>query len=442
MKHILIYTQIILLFLISCSEDDDYDKASSSNFIEENVLTSIKDFCQMTLSNSKYKAFNENISWKSLEVLKRNKDTLLISIPIENEKDNWSIIITEIDSNKELYLNKVKEHTNNNSYIYTFPYFPDSLGIRYISAIYYENGTPCCIVDSTTVNYDDYSEVILLTTNQYILNSKTGTTRGSEIPPYTPTNPPSTPTYPPGIPDVPKPSPIFPGPSMPDIPMPRPVTPGVPIPYPTFPTVPIQGPVFPGMPPAWPTPPWWKPVPSVIVPLPNPPDYHKTLEVLKIKEIKMAMDKAWENTKKESSVDGGRREQGFWIFYDAVQAKYFVGETRYGNYMKSYKFKATVDLGSRLPKDNGAHIPLTATAVAAFHTHTPVSIYKDPKAVFSRKVGPSKADKDFATLNKVVVLTYDYEGVPTLPIGDPLNVFDIKSNMSIDSPAKIFFYYY
>lgn len=111
----------------------------------------------------------------------------------------------------------------------------------------------------------------------------------------------------------------------------------------------------------------------------------------------------------------GRREVGFYIYYDFVTKKFSVGETVYGPYVKyGIGTSASISLGPA--KDN-------MTVCAFFHTHTPLTFCPSDA---TRSTGPSDEDRQFANSNGLPGILYDY--------AKPW----IESGHSLTDPAKIY----
>lgn len=142
--------------------------------------------------------------------------------------------------------------------------------------------------------------------------------------------------------------------------------------------------------------------------------YPSVTEILDDDAVYMAMFIAWCETLSFASEEG-RREVGFYIYYDFVTKKFSVGEIVYGPYVKyDAGTSASVNLGPA--KDN-------MTVCAFFHTHTPLT-YAPYDA--TRITGPSDEDKQFADSNKLPGILYDY-AKPRIEAGhsptDPTRIY-------------------
>jgi hypothetical protein len=110
-----------------------------------------------------------------------------------------------------------------------------------------------------------------------------------------------------------------------------------------------------------------------------------------------------------------RREQGFWVQWDATSPKTSGGSYRAVGHKTGTSVGptqgATINLGTR-PADDGDWF-----TVASFHTHTPTK----HRAV-GRVVGPSTADHNADTSDNVTGLVHDYVAVSggAIPAGHPL----------------------
>ena len=129
--------------------------------------------------------------------------------------------------------------------------------------------------------------------------------------------------------------------------------------------------------------------------------YPSVSEIIDDPTVYMAMFIAWYETISFASEEG-RREEGFYIYYDFFTKKFSVGETVYGPVVKFIiGTSASVSLGS---PTNGL------TVCAFFHTHTPLT-YGPYEA--NRPTGPSEDDINFADYNKLPGIVYDYS-IPRL----------------------------
>jgi hypothetical protein len=129
--------------------------------------------------------------------------------------------------------------------------------------------------------------------------------------------------------------------------------------------------------------------------------------------IKSACDAAWAETK-ATTVDGSRREQGFWIRWNSETEAFSV--TGHG-------------AGATVGNDKGASVNLPAKpadtapefTVASFHTHTP-TFFRD----VGRPTGPSGADLRADKADNVAGLVYDY------------SIADAPAHHPMDSAAQLY----
>ena len=143
--------------------------------------------------------------------------------------------------------------------------------------------------------------------------------------------------------------------------------------------------------------------------------YPSVSEIIADETVNNAMLGSWYGTLSFASYDG-RREEGFYIYYDFYTRKFSIGEIVFGPIVKNGPgTKATVWLGA--PKNN-------ATVCAFFHTHTPLTFCLDEA---DRPTGPSEEDIAFAESSGLPGIVYDYS-VPRLPSGHHL----------IKEPAKLY----
>lgn len=136
-------------------------------------------------------------------------------------------------------------------------------------------------------------------------------------------------------------------------------------------------------------------------------------EIVKDAGIKSACDAAWAETK-STTIDGSRREQGFWVRWNSETNAFSV--TGHG-------------AGAAVTNDKGASVNLPPKpadtepefTVASFHTHTP-TFFRD----VGRPTGPSGADLKADKADNVAGLVYDYS-IANAPAHHPM-----------DSAAKLY----
>lgn len=137
-----------------------------------------------------------------------------------------------------------------------------------------------------------------------------------------------------------------------------------------------------------------------------------------------------QDVKDQKDKDGKRREWGCYIYYEMKTGKYLVGKAKYGKFVKGEGTNGSLQLGNPSAKYNGDHLPPTAVPVSSMHTHTPLS---NEKGDLYRKVGPSKADQEFADKNDMEHIVYDYVGEKGKN-GD----YHIKGRHKVDDPMTIY----
>ncbi|HEY8339556.1 MAG TPA: hypothetical protein VIK95_06790 [Egibacteraceae bacterium] len=124
--------------------------------------------------------------------------------------------------------------------------------------------------------------------------------------------------------------------------------------------------------------------------------------------------KAWAETLR-ATTKTSRREQGFWIQWDATTVPNATGKMKTVGHVTGTVVGnnqgATINLGAK-PADSGDWY-----TVGSFHTHTPTR----HRAV-GRVVGPSGADHNADTSDNVAGLVYDYLPVKNgaIPAGHPI----------------------
>jgi hypothetical protein len=147
--------------------------------------------------------------------------------------------------------------------------------------------------------------------------------------------------------------------------------------------------------------------------------------------VKTAIETAWSDTK-AAATRTGRREYGFWIFYNTHTCKFVVGRIVPGPIVP-HGSAAEIILGAKPGDETANPGPLESLryTVSSFHTHSPTTYRTGLPAGSARKVGPSPEDITADSNAKVVGVVYDYIGAPGLngfiPMGHPLN-----------SPAKLY----
>ena len=125
-----------------------------------------------------------------------------------------------------------------------------------------------------------------------------------------------------------------------------------------------------------------------------------------------------------------RQEVGFWIALDTCSGRYNHTTTILGPITKPDE-TAEVTLGRRpsdIPNSLDPVKGCSTYMVAAFHTHTPTT-YRTPGN--TRRVGPSAADEEFATSNKVPGGVFDY-------IESPAGSKSIPAGYPKESPAQFY----
>ncbi len=158
------------------------------------------------------------------------------------------------------------------------------------------------------------------------------------------------------------------------------------------------------------------------------PDYYKASNIVKSETVKKALTTMFNNTKNDASKADGRRERGFWVYYDAETKQYYTGTEKKGEYVKGGEgTNGSVSPGSPLPNQNGDHIPKTATPVTFIHTHTPLTYEEDCR----REVGFSQSDIDYGNSNNIEMIVIDYVGTE----GDDGKYY-IEGGHDINAPSK------
>lgn len=111
------------------------------------------------------------------------------------------------------------------------------------------------------------------------------------------------------------------------------------------------------------------------------------------------MNSAW-NKMKQNASSNGRREYGFYIYYDEANDRLYCGKLQEGpNISGCANTNATLNL----QPDDPATFNLKVCA--AFHCHTTLTYC--PSST-SRVTGPSQADIDWANTRNIPGLIYDY----------------------------------
>lgn len=146
--------------------------------------------------------------------------------------------------------------------------------------------------------------------------------------------------------------------------------------------------------------------------------------------VKKNIEKLKADMKNNASKEDGRREKGFWIYYDKDTKKYYVGNEK--NVKGGVNTNASIVPGSSSPKNNGDHIPKTATPVTFVHSHSPLTYVEDGR----REVGFSPSDRKFADENNIEIIVIDYIGTKFED-----GTF-IEGGHDINDPVKEYIYIY
>lgn len=169
----------------------------------------------------------------------------------------------------------------------------------------------------------------------------------------------------------------------------------------------------------------------------NSPQYLNAQKILNDTLIVGKLQQIFIQTTHSASAEEGRREAGAYVFYDEVSDKLYLGTIKYGAYVQGGAgTSGAVNLGNGSVASNSDEnnvIPLTAVAIAVFHTHTPLTYLPEDD---SRKVGFSPADIAFANRNNVPMILLDYVGIEATD-----GNFYIHGGHSIDDPSNFIIYY-
>ncbi|MFV0332215.1 MAG: hypothetical protein ACK5KL_20685 [Dysgonomonas sp.] len=184
---------------------------------------------------------------------------------------------------------------------------------------------------------------------------------------------------------------------------------------------------------------WWDYIAGIML-LPPPygqgsstpndtrPDYGRVENITKNADVQKAFKTMIQNVKNDASKATGRRERGFWIFYDKATKKYYTGNEKVGPYVKGGAgTKGDAIPGGGSPSLNGSHIPKTAIAVTFVHVHTPLTYEENCR----REVGPSEGDINYADGYNIEIIVIDYVGKV-----DTDGKYYIYGGHSINDPMK------
>lgn len=142
-------------------------------------------------------------------------------------------------------------------------------------------------------------------------------------------------------------------------------------------------------------------------------------------------EKEWQNTLNECTQDPNeRRERGFWIRLDTTKNEYGHSHVTEGDPVGPTAY-ATINLPPRpadIPSVVAANAEGAIYYVASFHTHPP-NTYRDGLNLPPQSVGPSDADNNADTNDKVPGVVYDY-------IEDPAGSGTIYHGHPKDAPAQ------
>lgn len=132
--------------------------------------------------------------------------------------------------------------------------------------------------------------------------------------------------------------------------------------------------------------------------------FRSTNKMLGSDIVRQALNNLWESTIKDASKKG-RKEKGFWLFYNVKQGKYEIGKIKTGGLIKGYRdTHASVQPGGANPISNG--VSPDAVPVAYAHTHT--TLYYSSESC-QREVGFSEKDINY----EIAMILVDYIGIET-----------------------------
>lgn len=129
--------------------------------------------------------------------------------------------------------------------------------------------------------------------------------------------------------------------------------------------------------------------------------------------VRNAMSALWTKTKNAAN-SRGRQEFGFYIYYNKNSGLYSIGTTISGPFVSG----CVGTQGSIVPGRAADNL----TVCAFFHTHTPLTYCGSSS---TRIVGPSTADRSWASSNNLPCLLYDYSS-------------SIKGGHNINASAKVY----
>lgn len=156
------------------------------------------------------------------------------------------------------------------------------------------------------------------------------------------------------------------------------------------------------------------------------PDYYKAENILKNPLVAKKMNDVWKATKEDASKDKGRRERGFWIYYNKVTKEYTTGNEVKGKYVQGNNGTN----GSVKPPTPNP--PKDSVPVSFFHTHTPLT-FVAPELV--RPAGFSDDDIKFAINTRFDIIVMDYIGKMY-----PNGMYWVKGGHSIDAESRTYTY--
>lgn len=141
----------------------------------------------------------------------------------------------------------------------------------------------------------------------------------------------------------------------------------------------------------------------------NNDNYKETKKVLADSAVKKQLEEMKKQLIADTSKAKGRRERGFFIYYNNKTKEYVVGDINAApNYTKGGEgTNASISTwtANKLDK-NGEHVK-GLEPIAFVHCHTPLSYEEN----CTREVGPSKADSVYARKHtNMLFIIYDYEG--------------------------------
>lgn len=368
-----------MIFFFSCKEDDDFGigEKKITNVIE----TSKADYENQFGNYCSYGDLFSNPKWSDYIVLRNSSDTLLVAIPIENDRidEKWYLVIDRV--NKDLHMSVFRKPLKvSNDVLSSGTYILSKPNNRQIVTFNRISTRHTWCPDGTT-----------------IIDGETGEGHAATL-----ADCPGYDIYAGMLPEV------------------------------------IITPDSDGDPGGS----WW--YPDLMKPFDpdtisqsggdggkNTPDiasFRSTREMLKDQTVKNAIDDLWKQTKELASKTG-RKEKGFWLYYNPSTKKYVAGKFKEGPLvLNELGSNGAVPPGGASPLSNG--VANECIPVSFVHAHTTLHYFNSDA---QRRTGFSGKDSTYGSSYSLPLILVDYVGTRDF---DGFNY--IYNSTDINAPYQIY----